>query len=82
MTFSKYLREIARGERGARDLSEEEAHQLFAAMLDGGVPDLELGGILIAMRVKTEALSEMLGFYAAAADRGTPCGRPRPTCAR
>ena len=40
MTFSKYLREIARGERGSRDLSEEEAHQLFAAMLDGGVPDV------------------------------------------
>jgi anthranilate phosphoribosyltransferase len=77
MTFGKYLREIARGEQGARDLSEEEAHQLFAAMLDGGVPDLELGGILIAMRVKTESLSEMLGFYAAAADRGHALRPPK-----
>jgi anthranilate phosphoribosyltransferase len=69
MTYSQYLREIARGDHGARDLSEPEAKQLFAAMLDGGVPDLELGGMLIALRVKTESLSELLGFYGAAAER-------------
>jgi anthranilate phosphoribosyltransferase len=69
MTFSKYIREIARDEHGTRDLSEADAHQLFAAMLDGGVPDLELGGLLVALRLKTESLSELLGFYAAAAER-------------
>jgi len=69
MTFSKYIRHIGRGEEGSRDLGETDARHLFAAMLDGGVPDLELGGLLLALQLKTESLSELLGFYAAAAER-------------
>ena len=49
MPFASYLKEIGRGERGSRDLGYNEAHTLFGAMLDGGVPDLELGAILLAV---------------------------------
>lgn len=69
MSFAHYIKEIGCGEVGARNLSEQDAYQMFAAMLDGGVPDLELGAILLAMRVKTEALGELLGFYQAASER-------------
>jgi anthranilate phosphoribosyltransferase len=69
MTFSRYIRHIGRGDEGSRDLNEADARHLFAAMLDGGVPDLELGSLLLALQLKTESLSELLGFYAAAADR-------------
>ncbi len=65
MTFTHYLKEIARGERSARDLPFDDAKQLFGAMLDGGVPDLELGAILIALRFKTESVTELQGFHAA-----------------
>ena len=65
MSYTAYLKEIGRGERSARDLPFEEAKKLFGAMLDGGVPDLELGAILIALRFKTESLTELLGFHAA-----------------
>ena len=65
MSFTTTLKEIARGERSARDLPFDEAKQLFGAMLDGGVPDLELGAILIALRFKTESVTELLGFHAA-----------------
>ncbi len=34
-------------------------------MLNGEVPDLELGGVLIALRIKGEGEAEMLGFYEA-----------------
>lgn len=50
-------------------MPEHEAYELFAAMLDGGVPDLELGAALIALRLKTESLSERLGFYRAISER-------------
>jgi anthranilate phosphoribosyltransferase len=82
MSFAQVLKEIGRGGKGSRDLSVEEAHQLFGAMLDGGVPELELGGLLLALRVKTESVSELLGFSQALAERlyrlDFPAGELRP----
>lgn len=82
MSYGNYIKEIGRGAQGSRDLSTADARQLYAAILDGGVPDLELGAILLALRVKGEALDEMLGFLAAADDRTNrlemPQGRVRP----
>ncbi len=69
MSYTNVLKEIGRGERSARDLPFDEAKKLFGAMLDGGVPDLELGAILIALRFKTESLTELLGFHAALDER-------------
>lgn len=69
MSYAATLREVGRGERGARDLPFDEAKKLFGAMLDGGVPDLELGALLIALRFKTESLTELLGFHAALDER-------------
>ena len=76
------IREIGRGAAGARDMSSAEAQQLYAAVLDGQVPDLELGAIAIALRMKTETIEEMVGFLAAANARlpslGRPAGNLRP----
>src|SRR4051812_24242128 len=69
VSYAHYLKEIGRGKRGSRDLSSDEAYQLFSAMLDGGVPELELGAIVLAMRIKTESLSELVGFHQAAFER-------------
>src|SRR5215217_3423713 len=60
-----FIKEIGRGKNAARDLSREDAQALFAAMLRGEVPDLQLGGILIALRIKGESLDELAGFMAA-----------------
>jgi anthranilate phosphoribosyltransferase len=64
-TLIRYLREIGRGKKAAGDLPREDAQALFSAMLAGGVPDLQLGGVLIALRVKGESLAELGGFAAA-----------------
>jgi anthranilate phosphoribosyltransferase len=69
MSFAHYIREISRSEGGVRDLSMEDSHQLYAAMLDGGVPELELGAILLALHTKMESLSELLGFHEALSER-------------
>ncbi len=82
MGYSQYIKEIGRGAAGAKDLGYEEAHTLYGAMLDGGVPDLELGAIVLALRVKGESVDEMRGFLQAAAERSfamrPPYGRPAP----
>lgn len=82
MNYAGVIRELGRGREGARDMSTDEAQQLYAAMLDGGVPELELGAIAIALRVKGETADEMLGFLSACYERlyalRCPPGRVRP----
>lgn len=82
MSYSQYIKEIGRGAEGSRDLSSDDAQHLYAAMLDGGVPDLELGAVILGLRVKGESLDEMLGFLAAADERTNklemPHGRVLP----
>jgi len=78
MSYAAYIKEIGRGEQASRDLPYDDAKKLFGAMLDGGVPDLELGAILLSLRYKTEALSEVLGFCAALDERIEQLKPPRP----
>jgi len=82
MNYAHFIRELGRGREGACDLSLEDAQQLYGAMLDGGVPDLELGAIAIALRMKSETVDEMIGFLAASSERlyglRRPPGRLRP----
>ena len=82
MNYAHFIKELGRGAEGAKDLTQEEAQLLYGAMLDGGVPELELGAITIALRVKGESAEEMIGFLAAASERvhalRPPPGRIRP----
>jgi anthranilate phosphoribosyltransferase len=64
-TLARCIKEIGRGAKAAGDLSREDARSLFAAILGGLVPDLQLGAILIALRVKGESPEELAGFLAA-----------------
>lgn len=63
---ARFIKEIGRGVKGARSLSRDDANQLYAAMLDGRVSDLEMGGIMLAMRIKGESVDEIAGFIDAA----------------
>jgi len=62
MQFAPLIKEIGRGARGARDLDAAQAALLFGAILDGQVPDLELGAILLSLRIKGECQAELAGF--------------------
>ncbi|MCY0387165.1 DNA-binding protein YbiB [Robbsia sp. Bb-Pol-6] len=76
------IKEIGRGAHGARALSRDSAHDLYAAMLDGRVGDVELGAILIAYRIKGETPAELAGMLGAAhahiAAIDAPAGACRP----
>lgn len=57
-----FVKELARGRRGAKDLSREQARELFAAIFAREVPDAALGAILVALRVKGESAEELAGM--------------------
>lgn len=76
MNYAPLIKELGRGARGARDLSREQAEQLFGEMLDGQVPDMELGAMLIALRVKGESADEVAGFLAAMQARTASLAAP------
>lgn len=82
MDYSKIIKEIGRGKNHARDLDHPTAYALYKAMLAEQVPALELGGILIAFRIKGESEQEILGFYQAMQEQvmplRAPAGRPLP----
>lgn len=62
MNYAPIIKEIGRGAKGSRPLDADQAEALFGAMLDNAVPDLELGAIVIALRIKSESLAELTGF--------------------
>lgn len=82
MDYSKIIKEIGRGKNHARDLDQPTAYELYKAMLAEQVPALELGGILIAFRIKGESEQEILGFYQAMQEQvmslRAPAGRSLP----
>jgi anthranilate phosphoribosyltransferase len=81
MDATRFVREIGRGTKGARDLSRADAEELFGAILDGEIEELQLGALLIGLRLKSESNEEMSGFKAALDVRTPqillPSGSPR-----
>lgn len=63
---ARFIKEIGRGTKGARGVSRDDAKQLYSAMLDGRVSDLELGALMLALRIKGESVDEIAGFLDAA----------------
>ncbi|MFT4173903.1 MAG: DNA-binding protein YbiB [Rhodocyclaceae bacterium] len=81
MKYASIIKEIGRGAKGAKGLSRDAAQQLFGHMLDGEVPDMELGAVLLAMRIKGEDAEELAGFKAALDARTHPVAVPHgPRC--
>lgn len=66
MNFAEVIREVGRGAQGSRPLDSDRARELFGALLNGDVPDLETGALLAALRMKGESDAELLGFFRAA----------------
>ncbi len=69
MNYSECLKQMAGEADLPRDMAEWEAEAVFAAMLDGGMPELELGAMLAMLHQKGESASELLGFGRALAQR-------------
>ncbi len=73
---ARFIKEIGRGPNGARALSPEDTRALYTAMLDGRVPDLELGAVLLAYRLKGESAAELAAMLSAAHASFAPLTSP------
>jgi anthranilate phosphoribosyltransferase len=62
MSYATIIKQVGRGRDGARAIPRAEAAALFGDMLDGRVPDVHLGALLLAYRIKGESLQELAGF--------------------
>jgi len=65
MTWAQMIDELA----GGQPLSESGAEGLFAAVFDGGVPDLELGGLLALLEQRLLTQRELAGVLSALSAR-------------
>jgi len=63
LRFRYLLRDIAKGKRGARDLSREEASEALAFLFSNECDPAQVGAFLTAMRYKGTKLDEYLGFF-------------------
>ena len=69
MGWTSVMRRIAGAGAGSGEFDEQDAYVLFAAMLDDGVTDLELGAILAALQANDLSLGQLLGFHRALTER-------------
>jgi anthranilate phosphoribosyltransferase len=78
MTFDArpFLKDLARGRHGARDLSRDQARALFTAILTGELSGAPLGAVLVALRIKGESLEELAGMMDALAPHVRPLRLP------
>ena len=70
------VRAISRALAGS-DLSRAEMAEVVGQIMDGGATPAQIGGFLIALRAKGEAVDEIVGAASAMRARATPLECPR-----
>src|SRR3954467_6461050 len=65
MSLALALKTLSGGER----LSEDAARRATAALLDGGVPELEQGALLALLDARCDEVAELAGCESALAER-------------
>ncbi|MYC26401.1 MAG: hypothetical protein F4X63_00140 [Nitrospira sp. SB0662_bin_26] len=70
------ITKIGKGQRGARDLSWDEAKQAARAMIEGDATPHQTGAFLMAMRIKLEGVTELASFSAATRSYVAPTTAP------
>jgi hypothetical protein len=75
------IKEIGRGKFGAKPMDRATAAKLYDAMLKREVSDLQLGAILLAMRIK-ETPKRLPDFWMPASRTSCRCQSVRPQVLR
>ena len=66
MPIHDILAKIAKGPKTSKDLTWEECKQAMKALIEGEATPAQVGAFLIAMRFKTESVTELAALTAAA----------------
>lgn len=73
------ISKIGKGLKGAKDLTWEEAKLALSSIIEGQATPGQVGAFLMAMRIKTESISELAAFTATARTCAPPIHIPHPT---
>ncbi|EQD47585.1 anthranilate phosphoribosyltransferase, partial [mine drainage metagenome] len=63
--FTKFIRLLGKGQRGARSLTETEAEEALGLILAGAVRPEQIGAFLSLVRLKEETAEEVAGMVRA-----------------
>jgi len=66
--FAQYVRILGKGRKGSRSYTYEEALAAMGMILRGEVEDVQLGAVMMLLRVKEENGDELAGFAQATKD--------------
>ncbi len=70
------IAKIAKGQKTSKDLTWEEAKQAIRSLIEGEATPVQVGAFLVAMRIKTESVTELAAFTAAARQYVQPLANP------
>lgn len=70
------IAKIAKGQKTSKDLTWEESKQAIRALIEGEATPVQVGAFLVAMRIKTESVTELAAFTAAARHYVPPLAVP------
>lgn len=60
--MQQWIKEVARGKKGSKDLSYDEASQAAQTMIEGHATDTQIAAFLVGERLKGESTDEVLAF--------------------
>jgi anthranilate phosphoribosyltransferase len=66
MSMQDLIAKIAKGPRAAKDLTWDEAKRAMKSLIEGEATQAQVGAFLVAMRVKTESVTELASMTAVA----------------
>lgn len=76
MTMQAFIAKVGAGQKTAKDLTWEEAKQAMRLLIEGQATPAQTGAFLLAMRFKTESVTELAAFTSAAREYVAPLPVP------
>ena len=61
-----------------QDLARDEMAEVIGQIMDGEATQAQIGGLLVALRAKGEAVDELVGAATAMRSRALPLAHPQP----
>ncbi len=76
VTMQTLIAKVGKGEKGAKDLTYQEAASAMRLLLEGTATPAQAGAFLIAMRIKSESVTELAAFTSVAREYVPPLPVP------
>ncbi|WP_454064093.1 anthranilate phosphoribosyltransferase [Candidatus Nitrospira salsa] len=77
--MQQFIAKVGKGHKRTKDLTWDEAKESMRTIIESQATPGQIGAFLMAMRIKTESISELASFTAAARQYVAPLKVPSPT---